>query len=55
MQGSRLTVRVVTQKHEAASKTELFFEEMSKLMPWFGPGSGAWYVVFEKHIEEAEI
>ncbi|CAK7212629.1 hypothetical protein SEUCBS140593_001567 [Sporothrix eucalyptigena] len=35
--------------HDAYSRTALFDEEIDKLMPWFGPGTGAWYVNFEKH------
>ncbi|PMD53487.1 uncharacterized protein K444DRAFT_700620 [Hyaloscypha bicolor E] len=35
--------------HQAASKTDIFDEEMVKLAPWIGEGSGAWYVKFEKH------
>ncbi|KAF4634106.1 hypothetical protein G7Y89_g4006 [Cudoniella acicularis] len=38
------------EAHQAASKTEIFAEEMVKLAPWFGSGSGAWYVKFEKHV-----
>ncbi|KAK5988347.1 hypothetical protein PT974_12498 [Cladobotryum mycophilum] len=35
--------------HQDASATEIFAEEIDKLMPYFGPGSGAWYVSFRKH------
>jgi len=35
--------------HEAASATPIFAEEMIKLMPWIGKGSGAWYVTFKRH------
>ncbi|KAE9367069.1 hypothetical protein N431DRAFT_418172 [Stipitochalara longipes BDJ] len=38
------------EAHQTASKTAIFDEEMVKLAPWFGPGSGAWYVKFEKHV-----
>ncbi|KAH6891477.1 hypothetical protein B0T10DRAFT_560719 [Thelonectria olida] len=37
------------EHHERATKTEVFAEELTKLLPHFGPGSGAWYVKFEKH------
>ncbi|KPM39258.1 hypothetical protein AK830_g7323 [Neonectria ditissima] len=35
--------------HEDATKTPEFAEEISKLAPYFGPGTGAWYVCFRKH------
>ncbi|KAF2667088.1 hypothetical protein BT63DRAFT_458051 [Microthyrium microscopicum] len=35
--------------HHAYAKTELYDEEIDKLMPYFGPGTGAFYVKFEKH------
>ncbi|PMD33623.1 hypothetical protein L207DRAFT_142509 [Hyaloscypha variabilis F] len=38
------------EAHQAASKTAIFDEEMVKLAPWFGMGSGAWYVKFERHV-----
>lgn len=37
------------QHHEHATTTKEFAEELIKLMPHFGPGSGAWYVKFDKH------
>ncbi|CAK7218072.1 hypothetical protein SBRCBS47491_003382 [Sporothrix bragantina] len=38
--------------HDAYSKTSLFAEEIDKLQPWFAPGTGAWYVEFEKYDKE---
>ncbi|KAK9366687.1 hypothetical protein V1509DRAFT_628781 [Lipomyces kononenkoae] len=35
--------------HQDGSKTAIFAEEMDKLSPYFGRGSGAWYVMFRKH------
>ncbi|KAJ9632593.1 hypothetical protein H2204_007897 [Knufia peltigerae] len=35
--------------HQAATKTALFAKEIDKLAPYFGPGSGAFYVYFRKH------
>ncbi|RFU31630.1 hypothetical protein B7463_g4721, partial [Scytalidium lignicola] len=35
--------------HQDASATPVFTEEMDKLQPWFGPGTGAFYVSFKKH------
>ncbi|KAI5459013.1 hypothetical protein BGZ63DRAFT_415688 [Mariannaea sp. PMI_226] len=37
------------EHHQRGTKTEVFAEELTKLMPYFGPGTGAWYVKFEKH------
>ncbi|KEF59653.1 uncharacterized protein A1O9_04499 [Exophiala aquamarina CBS 119918] len=37
------------QLHQAATKTPLFAEEIDKLAPYFGPGTGAFYVNFTKH------
>ncbi|KAJ9603264.1 hypothetical protein H2200_012042 [Cladophialophora chaetospira] len=37
--------------HHKYSQTALFAEEIDKLAPHFGPGTGAWYVKFEKHVE----
>ncbi|KAH8797349.1 hypothetical protein F5884DRAFT_815097 [Xylogone sp. PMI_703] len=36
--------------HQDGSTTPYFAEEMEKLQPWFGPGTGAFYVTFRKHI-----
>ncbi|RDW74894.1 hypothetical protein BP6252_06036 [Coleophoma cylindrospora] len=35
--------------HHEYSKTPLFDEEINKLKPWYGPGTGAFYVSFERH------
>ncbi|KAJ9498695.1 hypothetical protein H2202_005881 [Exophiala xenobiotica] len=35
--------------HQAATKTALFAEEIDKLAPYFGPGTGAFYVSFRRH------
>ncbi|KAF7553485.1 hypothetical protein G7Z17_g3608 [Cylindrodendrum hubeiense] len=35
--------------HQDATETPIFAEEIGKLIPYFGPGSGAWYVAFRKH------
>ncbi|KAH6988140.1 hypothetical protein BKA56DRAFT_578417 [Ilyonectria sp. MPI-CAGE-AT-0026] len=35
--------------HQDGTETPVFAEEIRKLMPYFGPGSGAWYVNFKKH------
>ncbi|CAM1507488.1 Fc.00g071290.m01.CDS01 [Cosmosporella sp. VM-42] len=35
--------------HQDGTKTAQFAEEIDKLMPYFGPGTGAWYVTFRKH------
>lgn len=40
--------------HDAYSATPLFAEEIDKLLPWFGPGTGAWYVKFAKHQDETD-
>lgn len=37
------------EHHERGTQTKEFAEELTKLMPYFGSGSGAWYVKFEKH------
>jgi hypothetical protein len=37
------------QLHQAATKTPLFAEEIDKLAPYFGTGTGAFYVSFTKH------
>ncbi|KAE9363533.1 hypothetical protein N431DRAFT_431749 [Stipitochalara longipes BDJ] len=37
--------------HTAYSRSPLFDEEINKLAPWFGPGTGAWWVTLEKHGE----
>lgn len=37
------------QLHQAATKTPLFAVEIDKLSPYFGPGTGAFYVNFTKH------
>ena len=34
--------------HDAYSRTHLFDEEIDRLQPWFAPGTGAWYVTFQK-------
>ena len=36
------------QMHHAYQQTELYDEEIDKLEPYFGPGTGAFYVTFEK-------
>ncbi|KAL6249877.1 hypothetical protein RBB50_003733 [Rhinocladiella similis] len=38
--------------HQAATKTALFAEEIDKLSPYFGPGTGAFYVSFRKHAQD---
>lgn len=38
------------QHHHKYSQTALFAEDIDKLAPHFGPGTGAWYVKFEKHV-----
>lgn len=40
--------------HDAYSATPLFDEEIDKLQPYFGAGTGAWYVKFEKHDDLAD-
>ncbi|KAK9449216.1 uncharacterized protein V1518DRAFT_417423 [Limtongia smithiae] len=37
--------------HQDGTKTPVFAEELDKIGPYFGPGSGAWYVSFKKHSE----
>jgi hypothetical protein len=37
------------QLHHAFARTALFDEEIDKLKGWFGSGSGAFYVNFERH------
>ncbi|PMD50348.1 uncharacterized protein K444DRAFT_648288 [Hyaloscypha bicolor E] len=37
------------EHHTAYSCSPLFDEEILKLAPWFGPGTGAWWVTLEKH------
>jgi hypothetical protein len=36
------------EKHHAYAKTDLFAEEIDKLMPYFAEGTGAFYVEFEE-------
>ena len=36
------------QEHKKYSETDLFFKEMNYLQPYFGEGSGAFWVSFEK-------
>ena len=38
-----------TQLHEDATRTPEFAEEIQKLMPHFGPGTGAWYAALKRH------
>lgn len=40
------------EHHSAYSGSPLFDEEIVKLAPWFGPGTGAWWVTLEKHGRE---
>ncbi|KIX95074.1 uncharacterized protein Z520_09384 [Fonsecaea multimorphosa CBS 102226] len=42
------------EHHQEYATTSLFFEEINKLRPYFGPGTGAWYVKFEKHSSSRE-
>ncbi|KAL7893356.1 hypothetical protein HDV63DRAFT_387812 [Trichoderma sp. SZMC 28014] len=35
--------------HEDGTQTEVFSEEINRLQPYFGPGSGAWYAMLRKH------
>ncbi|KIW27608.1 uncharacterized protein PV07_07334 [Cladophialophora immunda] len=42
------------EHHQEYSNTPLFFEEINKLAPYFGSGTGAWYVRFEKHSDSRE-
>ncbi|KAL7918249.1 hypothetical protein ACQKWADRAFT_304713 [Trichoderma austrokoningii] len=35
--------------HEDGTQTEAFLEEINRLQPYFGPGSGAWYAMFRQH------
>ncbi|KAM0453084.1 hypothetical protein ACHAPV_009199 [Trichoderma viride] len=35
--------------HEDGTQTEAFSEEINKLQPYFGPGSGAWYAMLRQH------
>ncbi|KAH7160437.1 hypothetical protein B0J13DRAFT_541119 [Dactylonectria estremocensis] len=35
--------------HQDATETSAFAEEIDKLMPYFGNGTGAWYVSFKKY------
>jgi hypothetical protein len=44
----------LVQAHDVYSSTPLFDEEIDKLKPWFGEGTGACYVSFEKHIGAEE-
>ncbi|KIW70702.1 hypothetical protein PV04_02947 [Phialophora macrospora] len=37
------------EHHHAYARTALFAEEVDKLAPHFAPGTGAWYVRFERH------
>lgn len=39
------------EAHQAYHRTALFAEEIDNLAPWFGPGTGAWYAKFEKHVD----
>jgi len=36
--------------HDKWAATPIFDEEIDKLIPWFGEGTGAYYVMFEKHM-----
>jgi len=36
--------------HDAWAATPIFDEEIDKLKPWFGEGTGAYYVTFTKHV-----
>ena len=45
---SMLTNRYA-QLHQDGVQTPEFAEEIDKLMPHFGPGSGAWYSMLRKH------
>jgi hypothetical protein len=46
---NKLTDCIASQHHHAYARTALFAEEIDKLAPHFGPGTGAWYVRFERH------
>ncbi|KAL6903302.1 hypothetical protein GGI43DRAFT_401679 [Trichoderma evansii] len=35
--------------HEDGTQTEAFSEEINRLQPYFGPGSGAWYTMLRHH------
>ncbi|KAL6872167.1 hypothetical protein J3F83DRAFT_734022 [Trichoderma novae-zelandiae] len=35
--------------HEDGTQTEAFAEEINKLQPYFGHGSGAWYTMLRQH------
>ncbi|KAH8128145.1 hypothetical protein ACSS6W_011058 [Trichoderma asperelloides] len=35
--------------HEDGTQTEAFSEEINRLQPYFGPGSGAWYTMLRQH------
>ncbi|KAL7813089.1 hypothetical protein V8C26DRAFT_172243 [Trichoderma gracile] len=35
--------------HEDGTQTDAFAEEINKLQPYFGPGSGAWYAMLRQH------
>ncbi|TFB00810.1 hypothetical protein CCMA1212_007542, partial [Trichoderma ghanense] len=35
--------------HEDGTQTEAFAEEISKLQPYYGPGSGAWYAMLRQN------
>lgn len=37
------------QLHEDGTKTPEFTEEIVKLAPYFGNGTGAWYTSLRKH------
>ncbi len=47
-------VNLSVQLHQDALATPKVAEELNKLMPFLGPGSGAWYAMFKKHISSAE-
>jgi len=42
------------QKHHEYAETDLFAEEIDKLKPYFGKGTGAFYVKFNEHGDEIE-
>ena len=45
----RIQVLINHQLHEDGTRTEAFAEEINKLLPYFGPDSGAWYAMLRQH------
>ena len=42
------SIGAVFQVHDMWATTPIFYEEMDKLKPWFGQGTSAYYVTFDR-------